>query len=122
MNSLQTDNWIKPSYKRGGSTQDGTNKETKHAKQSEHWLNPTPTSNRSSHTAARAVKVQPKTFESYGIITKALAEKRTQFHTYKLKEERTYRVVLKICTTPSTLKISKPKLKTYGTRSQIYGT
>jgi hypothetical protein len=46
MNSPQTDNWIKPSYKRGRSTQDGTNKETKHAKQSEHWLNPTPTSNR----------------------------------------------------------------------------
>jgi hypothetical protein len=29
------------------------------------------------------------------MIIKALAEKRTQFHTYKLKEERSYRVVLK---------------------------
>jgi hypothetical protein len=31
---------------------------------------------------------------------------------HKLKEERTYRVVLKICSTPSTLKRSKPKFKT----------
>jgi hypothetical protein len=41
------------------------------------------------------VKVQPKTSESYRIIIKALAEKRTEFHSYKLKEERSYRVVLK---------------------------
>jgi hypothetical protein len=45
INSPQTDNWIKPSNKRGRSTQDGTNKETKHDKQSECWLNPTHTSN-----------------------------------------------------------------------------
>jgi hypothetical protein len=32
--------------------------------------------------------------KSYRTIIKALAEKRTQFHTYKLKEERRYRVVL----------------------------
>jgi hypothetical protein len=41
------------------------------------------------------VKVQPKTAESYRIIIKALAEKRTEFHTYKLKEERSNRIVLK---------------------------
>jgi phosphoenolpyruvate carboxylase len=39
------------------------------------------------------VKIQPKTSEPYRIIIKVIAEKRTQFHTYKLKEER--RVVLK---------------------------
>jgi hypothetical protein len=41
------------------------------------------------------VKVQPKTSESYRIIIKALTEKRTEFHTYKLREELSYRVVLK---------------------------
>jgi hypothetical protein len=38
--------WAKVSYKRGRSTQDETERETKHAKDSEHWLNQTPTSNR----------------------------------------------------------------------------
>jgi hypothetical protein len=38
--------------------------------------------------ADNQVKVQPKTSESYRTITKALAEKRTQFHMYRLKEER----------------------------------
>jgi hypothetical protein len=32
------------------------------------------------------VKVQPKASESYRTVTKALAEKCTEFHTYKLKE------------------------------------
>jgi hypothetical protein len=45
--------------------------------------------------AHKRVKVQLKTSESYRIIIKALAEKRMQFHTYKLKEERCYRIVLK---------------------------
>jgi hypothetical protein len=40
------------------------------------------------------VKVQPKTSESYRTIIKALAEKRSEFHTYKLKEERSYNIVL----------------------------
>jgi hypothetical protein len=40
------DNWTKVSYKRGRSTQEGTERETKHAKESEHWLNKTSTSNR----------------------------------------------------------------------------
>jgi hypothetical protein len=34
------------------------------------------------------VKVQPKTSECYGTIIKALAERHTELHTYKLKEER----------------------------------
>jgi hypothetical protein len=44
--------------------------------------------------ADNQVKVQPKIFESYRIIIKALAEKRTQFHTYKLKDEKSFSVVL----------------------------
>jgi hypothetical protein len=61
--------------------------------------------------AQNQVKVQPKTSESYRIITKVLAEKRMQFHTHKLKEEKTYRVVLKNMHSPSTLKRSKLKLR-----------
>jgi hypothetical protein len=34
------------------------------------------------------VKVQPKTSESYRTIIKALAEKRMEFHTYELKDEK----------------------------------
>jgi hypothetical protein len=48
MNSSQpelNDNWTKVSYKRGRSTQEGTDREAKHAKESEHWLNQTSTSN-----------------------------------------------------------------------------
>jgi hypothetical protein len=45
--------------------------------------------------ADNQVEVQPKTSESYRTILKASAEKRTQFHTYKLKKERSYRVALK---------------------------
>jgi hypothetical protein len=41
------------------------------------------------------VRVQPKSAEHYRIIIKALSEKHTEFHTYKLKEERGYKVVLK---------------------------
>jgi hypothetical protein len=36
--------------------------------------------------AENQVKAQPKTSDSYRTITKALADKRTEFHTYKLKE------------------------------------
>jgi hypothetical protein len=46
MTSSQTENWIKPSYKRGRTTQEGATTNIKHGKQSDHWLNPTPTSNR----------------------------------------------------------------------------
>jgi hypothetical protein len=50
--------------------------------------------------ADNQVKVQPATTDSYRAITKALAEKQMEFHTYKPKEERSYRVVLKTCTIP----------------------
>jgi hypothetical protein len=157
------DNWNKVSYKGGSKAQEGTEREAKLAKESEHWLNKTSTSNHYTALleeesedqqqkagpenkpkplpiyitdvtnispliqlleqiakqqygikalADNQVKVQPTTFESYRTIINALAEKRTQFHTYKLKEERSYRVVLKICITPSTLKKSKLKLRT----------
>jgi hypothetical protein len=153
-------NWNKVTYKRGRSTQEETKGEAKHAKESEHCLNQTSTSNsytahwkRNVKTSSKKagpeitpkpspiyitddanissliqlleqiakqqyeikaladnqVKVQPKTSECYKTIIKALAEKNMQFHTYKLKDEISYRVVLKICTTPSTLKIKKPK-------------
>jgi hypothetical protein len=42
------------------------------------------------------VKVQPKTIESYGAIVRTLTEKCKVFHIYKLKEETSYEVVLKI--------------------------
>jgi hypothetical protein len=48
MNSSQPvlkDNWTKVTYKRGRSTQEGTEREAKHAKENEHWLNQTSTSN-----------------------------------------------------------------------------
>jgi hypothetical protein len=45
--------------------------------------------------AQNQVKVQSKSSDSYRIITKALIDRNTPFHTYKPKEERTYRVVLK---------------------------
>jgi hypothetical protein len=38
--------------------------------------------------ADNQVQVQLKTSESYRTIIKALAEKHTEFHAYKLKEER----------------------------------
>jgi hypothetical protein len=62
--------------------------------------------------AHNQVKPQPKTSESYRIIIKALAEKRMKFHRYKLKEEISYSVVLKVCTTPTTLNKSQLKLRT----------
>jgi hypothetical protein len=44
---------------------------------------------------SQTIKVQPKTSESYRKIIKALAKILMEFHTYKLKEERSYTVVLK---------------------------
>jgi hypothetical protein len=32
------------------------------------------------------IKIQPKTYESYPTITQSLTEKRTKFHTYRLKK------------------------------------
>jgi predicted metal-dependent hydrolase len=40
-------------------------------------------------------QVQSKTSDFYRKILNALAEKRAEFHAYNLKEERSYRVVLK---------------------------
>jgi 2-methylisocitrate lyase-like PEP mutase family enzyme len=42
--------------------------------------------------ANNKVKVQPATTDAYRAIIKALAEKNTEFHTYKPKEERSYRM------------------------------
>jgi hypothetical protein len=146
--SLQelNDSWTKISYKRCRSTQEGTKRKNKHAKESEHWLSQTSTSSRYTALleeesedqkkkagpenmpkpppiyiadfqntspliqlqeqiakqqyeikalADNQVKIQTKISESYRIIIKVSAEKHMQFHTYKLKEERSYRVVLK---------------------------
>lgn len=41
------------------------------------------------------VKIMPKTNEKYSAITKALTERNTEFHTYKLKEARNFNVVLR---------------------------
>jgi hypothetical protein len=41
------------------------------------------------------VKIQPKASECYRTIIKSIAKKCTEFHTYKLKEERSFKVVLK---------------------------
>jgi hypothetical protein len=66
------------------------------------------------------VKAQPETSDCYREIVKSLAERRTEFHTYKLHEERGYRGVLKICTTPSTLTISISKVENLGHTRQTY--
>ena len=44
---------------------------------------------------ADEVKIQPLTIEAYRTVTKALEEKKTEFHTFRPKQERTYNVVLK---------------------------
>jgi hypothetical protein len=41
------------------------------------------------------VRVQPTTADSYRSITHALTDKRAEFHTFRPKEERNYRVVLR---------------------------
>jgi hypothetical protein len=46
MTTFQPEKWIKPTNKRGRPTQEGTSKDFKLAKPSDHWLNPIPTSNR----------------------------------------------------------------------------
>jgi len=44
---------------------------------------------------ADEVKIQPKSAQAYTIIVRELKNKGTEFHTYKLKQERSFRVVLK---------------------------
>ncbi|XP_017481721.1 PREDICTED: uncharacterized protein LOC108370821 [Rhagoletis zephyria] len=41
------------------------------------------------------VKIQPTSDTSYSAITKAQIERKTEFHTYKVKSERNFNVVLK---------------------------
>lgn len=41
------------------------------------------------------VKIQPETSEKYTTIIKELKERNTEFHTYKIKQERSFRVILK---------------------------
>jgi hypothetical protein len=60
--------------------------------------------------ANNQVKVQPATIASYRTITKALSDKQTEFHTYKPKEERSYRVVLKNSIPPTDIKTEIEKL------------
>jgi hypothetical protein len=171
LNSSQpelNDNWTKVSYKRGRSTQQKTEREAKHAKENEQWLNQTSTSNHYTalleeesedqqqkarpqnmpkHSpiyitdvqnispliqllgqiakqqyeikalAVNQVKVQTKTSESYRIIIKALAKKCTQFHMYKLKEEISYRVVLK----NMQYSINPEEIKTEIEESRVHG-
>jgi hypothetical protein len=145
MDSQQMDTWTQPSKRGRSPPPDDAATHAKLHKQSDHWLNPTTTSNRfaalqeeepdtpqpsgkepmpkpppiyiSNVTkislliqlleqiapsqydlkalANHQIKVQPKTSDAYRNITKALIAKQTQFHTYQLKEERPYRVVLK---------------------------
>jgi hypothetical protein len=45
--------------------------------------------------AQNQVRIQPKTPDAYRAIIKALTEKNTSFYTFKSKEERSYKVVLK---------------------------
>jgi hypothetical protein len=128
MTSLQSEQWIKPTNKRGRPSQDGSFKDSKLAKPSDHWFNPTPISNRfttlqqdedlNNHPppgkeaslkhppiyitsvtnippllqlldqivpqfyevkalAQNQLKVQPKTPDSYRLITKALLDRQT---------------------------------------------
>jgi hypothetical protein len=46
MTAPPSEQWIQQTNNRGRPTQDSNNKDFKHAKPSEHWLNPTITSNR----------------------------------------------------------------------------
>ncbi|KAM0734111.1 Nucleic-acid-binding protein from transposon X-element [Formica fusca] len=44
---------------------------------------------------AEEVKIQPRTTQAYSTIVKELQNKGTEFHTYRLKQDRNFRVVLK---------------------------
>lgn len=44
---------------------------------------------------AEQVKIQPKSTTAYSVIVKELRNKGTEFHTFKLKQDRSFRVVLK---------------------------
>jgi hypothetical protein len=52
---------------------------------------------------------------------KTLVEKRAEFHTYKVKEERSYRVVLLNMHHSINPEEMKTEIENCGTRSQIFG-
>jgi len=56
-------------------------------------------------------KIQPKSFIAYVNIVKELKSKNTEFHTYKPKQERRFKVVLKYIHSTANL-TSKKKSKT----------
>lgn len=45
--------------------------------------------------STKQIKLQPKSTKAYTIIVKALQQRNTEFHTYKPKYERNFRVVLR---------------------------
>jgi hypothetical protein len=53
-------NWTKVSYERGRLTQDETEREAKHTKESEHWLNQISISNLEEETADQQQKANPE--------------------------------------------------------------
>jgi hypothetical protein len=128
--------WIKLSYKRGRSTQKETEREAKHTEGSKHWLNQTFSSNHYTALLEEKSKNQqhkagpentPKPPPVYitdvkNILPLIQLLEQIAKHQYEIKAEsyrtishlqieRSYRAVLKICTTSSTQKKSKLKLR-----------
>jgi len=64
----------------------------------------------------KQIKIQPKSFIAYVNILKELKSKNTEFHTYKPKQEGSFRIVLKHIHATT----SNKKLKNY-TQILIYG-
>lgn len=60
------------------------------------------------------VKIQPKSSEAYTNIVKHLDEKETDFHTYKPKQERSFKVVLKNLHYSTPLEDIEDELKSIG--------
>lgn len=60
------------------------------------------------------VKIQPQNPEDYTKITKALQDKNTQFHTFQLKSQRNFRVVLKNLHYSTDLDMLKEEIKDQG--------
>jgi hypothetical protein len=60
------------------------------------------------------VKIQPLTSVSYMVIIKALEEKKTEFHTYKQKNQRAFRTVLKNMHYSTNIYDLKQEIEGYG--------
>jgi len=60
------------------------------------------------------VRVQPTESSTYTTITKALIDKNTEFHTYKPRQDRSFRVVLKNIHPSTDVKNTKQDLKDMG--------